>query len=422
MNDRTAVRKEPHTTSEQILSLLDDPRALEALYRENPAEFRRALDGASRAAPESVVLDVWRARLEGETAESGGWRPRVARAATIVVVFGALIRLPALWVNPEWYYSRFAPLLVVMALCTYFWTGRRERGGLSAGLFFALACSAYLWLLPNSTDTSDLVLMHAPIVFWTLLGLVFAGHGWRTAGARIEFLRYNGELLVLASLVALGGIVFSGVTIALLQLVSDSMGQWYMDNIAVFGFVAVPVGATLLYDTVFRARTRIAAVLARVFAPLFLIMSVAYLVIAFASRQNPFLDRSFLITFNGLLLIVLGITVISIAERDDAPKVRAGDAINFALVSVTLLIDVIALAAIVFRLASFGLSPNRIAVLGANLVIMAHLAWLLWTYIRTFRGRAGVADMRLAVAHYLPVYGIWAALVVFLLPPLFRFA
>jgi hypothetical protein len=200
------------------------------------------------------------------------------------------------------------------------------------------------------------------------------------------------------------------------------MSEWYVENVAVFGLAAVPVAATFLYDVVFRMRTRIAGVLARVFAPLFLVMSIAYLSIAFVGGQNPFLDRSFLITFNGLLLVVLGITVISIVERGDRPRMGLTDAVNFALVAVTLLIDAIALSAIVFRLASFGLTPNRVAVLGANLAVMAHLAWLLGAYVGLVRRRVGVADMRRVVADYLPVYGIWAAAVAFVLPFVFRFA
>ena len=265
-------------------------------------------------------------------------------------------------------------------------------------------------------------LIHLPIVFWVFLGFVFTGDAWRTTDARIDFLRYNGELLILTCLVALGGMVFSGLTVGLFELVSDTMGDWYVENIAVFGVVAVPLVATFLYDVVFHRRTRIAGVLARIFAPLFLVMSVVYLSIAFVAGQNPFLDRNFLIIFNGLLLVVLGMTVFSIAERGDEPSMGLTDSVNFALVAVTLLIDAIALSAILFRLTSFGFTPNRVAVLGANLVIMVHLAWLFRTYVGLFRRGIGAGGMRRAVASYLPVYGVWAAAVAFLLPLVFRFA
>jgi len=41
------------------------------------------------------------------------------------------------------------------------------------------------------------------------------------------------------------------------------------------------------------------------------------------------------------------------------------------LLAVSLVIDLIALSAILFRLTSYGLTPNRLVVLGANLIIIA---------------------------------------------------
>ncbi len=411
------------STADRILRLLDDPEGLEALYRDDPEAFRESLDEASRVEPDSATLRVWRARLEFRGSGRGSaWRGKLGRAIAIAVVFGALIRFPALRLGQEWYYPRFAPSWAIMALVTYFWIERRDRWSLIAGLGLALAAIAYVRALPAYSDSVVMALIHLPIVFWTFLGLVFTGGSWRDADSRVRFVRYNGELVVLGSLVALGGIVFSGVTIALFKMVTEKAEQWYLENVAVFGAAAVPVLGTYLYDAVFNRRTGIAAALARVFSPLFLAMAVIYLIVAFVGGKNPFVDRDFLITVNGLLLVVLGISVFSIVERTEESRVRSIDFINFALVVVTLLIDAIALSAILFRIASFGFTPNRVIVLGANLVIIVHLAWICRTYVALLRGRVGFAAMRHVVGSYLPVYGVWAAVVTFLLPVIFRFA
>ena len=138
--------------------------------------------------------------------------------------------------------------------------------------------------------------------------------------------------------------------------------------------------------------------------------------------KNPFVDRSFLIIVNGLLLLVVGISVFSLVERDRTSVVGLTDYMNLALVCVTLLIDVIALSAILFRLASFGFTPNRVAVLGANVVILGHLVWICLTYIGLVRGKVGFVAMERVVGAYLTVYVFWAAIVVFVLPLVFRFA
>lgn len=416
---------------DQILELLDDPKGLESLYRRDVDAFRAGLDAAALKRPESMVLRVWQARLNYGRQELGAaWRSKLGYALTIVLVFGAVLRIPAIWLEPERFYPRVLPSIVLLAVTAYFLIDRFDRRRLAFVL--ALAGVALIWVgvLPDVTvegqisfgDSVTMALLHLPILFWILLGLVFTAADWRQTAARIAYVRYNGELVVLGSVVALGGLVFTFITLALFQFVSDNIEEWYFQNIAVFGAVGVPVVGTFLYDTVFNQRTAIASVLARVFAPLFLVMAVIYLVVAFLGGENPFLDRDFLIMFNALLLVVLVITVFSIVERTENTPVGVVDYINVALVVVTLIIDAIALSAIVFRLASFGYTPNRVVVLGMNLVVLVHLAWMSWGYVALIRGRAGSDQMRGTVATYLPVYGVWATIVAFVLPVVFGFA
>jgi len=410
-----------HPTAQRILESLDDPKALEALYRQDRASFRDSFPEAARTARDSDTLRVWEARLEYRkplAAERRGLWFTIA----IGLCVGVLLRIPAVWLGEDWYYPRLGPSLVLLALAVYFWDKNRDRGKLISGLVLAGIVVAWAATLPGYTDSVVMALLHLPILIWAFLGWVFMGASWRDADSRMRYVRYNGELLILASLVGLGGIVFSGITVALFDLVSEDFAEWYFPNVGVTGAAAVPVAGTYLYDVVFERRTGIASVLARVFAPLFLVMSATYLVVAFLGGQNPFVDRSFLITCNGLLLVVLGMTVLSIAERGEETDVGWVDYVNVALLVVTLLIDLIALTAILFRLTSYGLTPNRVVVLGANLVVMTHLAWACRAYVGLLRGKGGTGGVRRAVAGYLPVYAGWAALVSFVLPLVFRFS
>ena len=409
-------------TTQRILRDRDDPKGLEALYRQDPAAFRDAFDEAFRAAQDSMALQVWAARLGDHEPIPVGGRRQLWSAIGLGLLAGALVRIPAIWLGEEWYYPRLAPSLVILALAAYFWREQRDRSRLMAGLALAAIVIVYTALLPGYTDSVVMALIHLPVLCWAFLGLVFTGASWRAPEPRIHFLRYNGELLILASLVGLGGIVFSGITVGLFEMVFKNSADWYARNVGIVGAAAVPVAATYLYDVVFKRRTGIASVLARVFAPLFLMMTSTYLVVALLGGQNPFVDRSFLITVNGLLLVVMGMTVFSIAEREEETEVRWIDYVNVALLVVTLVIDLIALSAILFRLTSYGFTPNRVVILGANLVIMAHLAWMCRTSISLMRGKCGPGTVRHAVAGYLPVYAGWAALVSFVLPVVFRFA
>ena len=417
----------------RIIENLDEPEALEALYRQEPESFRAALNEASAEVPDSTTLRVWRARIEYREPAVSFRDRRLWYAIAIGLGVGALIRIPAIWLGEAWYYPRLAPSLVILGLAAYFWLQDRDRRMLLGGLALAVVAAGFISFLPSPAaagaatqieypDSVVMALIHLPILFWVFLGWVFAGASWRNAEARVRFIRYNGELLVLASLVGLGGMVFSGITVALFQLLRDNAAEWYFQNVGIVGAAAVPLAGTYLYDVVFNRRTGIASVLARVFAPLFLIMTGAYLTVALIGGQNPFVDRSFLITVNGLLLVVLAMTVLSIAERPEQARVSWIDYINVALLAVTLVIDLIALSAIVFRLGSYGFTPNRIVVLGANVVVLAHLAWTCLAYAVFVRAKTSTAGIRRAVAGYLPVYAGWAALVVFVLPFVFGFA
>lgn len=410
------------STTRRILESLDDPQALEALYRQDPQAFCDSLDEADLEASDSTTLSVWRARLEYQKPVWGADRHRMWSAIMIGLAVGALVRLPAIWLGEAWYYPRLAPSLVVLALAAYFWIRHPDRGLLVAGLGLTIGAVVYVGLLPGDTDSVVMALIHLPFVFWALLGAAFLGDSWRDPKSRIRFVRYNGELLVVVSLLALGGMVLSGVTVALFELILDQAEDLYFNNIAVCGAAAVPVIGTYLYDSVFHRSTGFATALARVFAPLFLFMVVVYLVFAFAGGKNPFIDRSFLIAFNALLMLVLGISVFSLVERTAESEVGLIDYISIALIALTLLIDAIALSAILFRLASYGFTPNRVTVLGVNLIVMVHLAWIGVTYLGLIRRRVGFAAVHRVVANYLPVYVAWAALVAFFLPLAFGFA
>ncbi len=416
------MRTDLTPTARRILELLDQPQELEAFYRRDPEAFGDSFDEAFREVPDSPILRAWRARLEYNDPTGAIDRRRTWYAVGIGLSLGALVRIPAVWLGAEWYYPRLVPSLALLAPAAYFWLEHRPRRGLIAGLVLVVIAAVFAGALPGYTDSVVMALIHLPILFWACLGFVFIGAAWSDAEARIRFVRYNGELLILASLVSLGGIVFSGITVALFKLVVENPAKWYAENVGVVGAAAIPLAGTYLYDVVFKRRTGIASVLARVFAPLFLLMTGTYLGVAFLGGRSRFLDRDFLITFNGLLLVVLGMTVFSIVERGERAALEWIDYVNAALLVVTLVIDLIALSAILFRLTSYGLTPNRLVVLGANLIIMIHLAWMCRACLVLIRRKSGVAGLRQAIVGYLPVYAGWAALVTFVLPWLFRFS
>ena len=74
------------------------------------------------------------------------------------------------------------------------------------------------------------------------------------------------------------------------------------------------------------------------------------------------------------------------------------------------------------RIAEFGTSPNKLAALGLNLLLLVHLLGTAWATIGFLRGKRPFASLEHWQTRYLPAYGAWAAIVVVAFGPIFGFA
>ena len=86
-----------------------------------------------------------------------------------------------------------------------------------------------------------------------------------------------------------------------------------------------------------------------------------------------------------------------------------------------LLADAVALWAIAARITEFGFTPNRVAALGENVVLLVNLAWSAVLYIRFPRGRGSFTGLERWQTNYMLVYAVWAAIVVIVFPPVFGY-
>ena len=73
------------------------------------------------------------------------------------------------------------------------------------------------------------------------------------------------------------------------------------------------------------------------------------------------------------------------------------------------------------RITEFGFTPNRVAALGENAILLVNLAWSAVLYVRFLRGRGPFATIERWQTQYVHVYAGWAAVVVLMFPPLFGF-
>jgi hypothetical protein len=164
-----------------------------------------------------------------------------------------------------------------------------------------------------------------------------------------------------------------------------------------------------------------APVLTRLFTPLFATLLVTFLGTLVLTGRGVAIERELLIAFDLLLVVVLGLLLYSVSARDTHAPPGAFDVMQVVLVVSALVADAVALWAIGARITEFGFSPNRVAALGVNVVLLVNLAWSAVLYLRFLRRRGSFAALERWQTSYLPVYAAWAAVVVIVFPPLFRY-
>jgi hypothetical protein len=151
---------------------------------------------------------------------------------------------------------------------------------------------------------------------------------------------------------------------------------------------------------------------------------VAFIGAVVLRQQDIIANRNMLILIDILLVLVVGMVLYDLSARTDAggqQRFTLPHQLNLALILAALVIDCIALYGIAGRLAEYGFSPNKTAALGENILLLGNLIGLAFSYFRVAAGRATYSAVLAWQVRYLPVYFAWMAIVVFVLPVVFRF-
>ena len=411
---------------DEILRHLNDAKQLEKLYRTNKAPFKRAFGTIYPQIKGNPLADFWNERLTYETDEiSWGTRRELFLVIVASLLAGVIAKLPALLnINEEFFYSRNIGFIVFPLLTTYFaWKNKLSPGKIAFIAGATLVGLLFINFLPNVTKSDTLVLscIHLLLFLWSILGFAFVGEKDNNVEKRLGFLKYNGDLVVITTLIVIAGMILSGITVGLFSLIGFHIENFYFENIGIFALPAAPILGTYLTQANPQLVGKVSPVIAKIFSPLVLVMLITYLVAMVYSGKDPYNDRDFLMVFNALLVGVMAIIFFSIAETSGTNKSRAEIWVLFLLSLVTIVINGVALSAIIFRISEWGITPNRAAVLGGNILILVNLLLASVQLSRVLSKKTDITAVGKAISFYLPVYTIWTIIVTFLFPFIFGF-
>jgi hypothetical protein len=349
-------------------------------------------------------------------------------AFSLAVAAAVFIKLPALYgmrlqENGN-FYARNVSLFVLPLLTGYFvWKRRLSTKTLRwlAVAFAAAAVLANVFPFGPRSYTEVLLALHLPIALWVAVGIAYAGGRWNEVAGRMDFIRFSGELFIYYVLIALGGGVFTAFLMMMFKTIGIN-AEWFIQSwLLPCGAAGAVVVASWLVEAKQSVIENMAPVLTRLFTPFFAALLVMFLATLLWTGRAVDIERNLLIAFDLLLVVVLGLLLYSVSARDPRLPPGAFDVMQVVLVVSALLADAVALWAISARITEFGFTPNRVAGLGVNVILLVNLAWSAVLYIRFLRERGSFTDLERWQTDYLPVYAVWAAIVVIVFPLVFGY-
>ena len=350
-------------------------------------------------------------------------------AFCLAVAAAVAIKMPALFgqqLNEQsGFYARNAAFFVLPLLTGYFvWKRRLQTRTLCwlAVVFVVAGVFGNVYPFIPRGYTEVLTALHLPIALWLLVGVAYAGGRWSQVAGRMDFVRFSGELFIYYVLIALGGGVLTAFMGTIFRAIGIDVGPFLGLWLVPCGAAGAVVVASWLVEAKQSVIENMAPVLTRLFTPLFAAVLIIFLGTVLWTGRGIDIQRNVLIAFDLLLAVVIGLLLYSASARDPRLPPDVFDIVQVALLVSALLADAVALWAIAGRINEFGFSPNRVAALGENVILLVNLTWSTVLYIRFLRGRGSFTGLERWQTNYLPVYAIWAAIVVIVFPPVFRYA
>ncbi len=391
------------------------------------------LDSLSREYAEEYSERLWkRLVVAPETGESGAeWKKQALAAVGLAIAAGVAIKVPELFGKRhdgsdlgEFFYFKNLSLFVLPFLAVFFAWKRGLAPAVRLWLavpFIVGALSMNLLPFTPLGDTQILAAIHLPMALWLTVGVAYAGGRWRDHQQRMNYVRFSGEAFIYYALIAAGGGVLMGITMFIFGAIGLDAEVLVTTWVLPCGGMGAVIIAGWLGEAKPSVIENMAPVLTMLFTPLFTLMLLAFLGTMLFTGSGINVEREVLIGFDLLLVVVVGLLLYAISARDPQKKPGIFDRLQFLLVICALLVDALALWAILARISEFGFTPNRVAALGENLILVVNLGWSAVLYARFLRNRAGFVHLERWQTAYLPVYAVWAGVVVVIFPLVFSF-
>ncbi len=423
---------------EEIINNISDAHFLEQLYRKNKSGFAESFDEIYDSIKHMPQAEFWHYRLEAEllpeisekSTEFIEEKPKEGKfnlIFTVAAAFlaGTIVKLPEIFSFPQEMYIVSNLAFFVLPFFMIFYAVKNKLE-LRQSVFFSaiiVLSIAFVNIVPGAVESQTRVLTTIHLIFlnWFLLGVIFVWKDLRSTELKLSFLKRNGDVVILTAIILICGGLLTGLTMGLFNIIKVDIKEFYFTYIVVYGLVASPMVANYMLENSPNIINRVAPFISKIFAPLILIMMLGFLVALAFFAKDPFNNREELIVFNALLVVNLAVILFSFSGGRIEPASYLFKVL-LALSLVAIVINCIAASSIIYRIAAFGITPNRLAVLGANVLMFINLIIITIRLYKYQKGSAEIEDVGSSITALMPWYAAWAVVVSFAFPFIFWFS
>lgn len=393
--------------AERIRRLLNAPEQLEQLYRQALKDgetdaFVSAIHSLYAETPDNLLLAAWHYRLAAE--EAPAMRARLRSHWRWAMLLSVPCGLVFWWLSGDYYvYERgwlplllflWAPISAAFILAFLALAGQRNprRLAVSLGALALLSAWAYFSIRLCGSRTFkmqyvNLGAIHLILAAWAAVGFYVLG-GQPDHESRFAFYVKSLEAVVMGGLFGIVISIFGSISLGLFSTLG-----FYIPSIVVRLFFAggaglVPVLAVaIIYKPLLPMREQnfrlhaLIATLLRIFVPLAIMVLLVYVGLIPFRFTEPFYKREVLVIYNVMLFAVIALLLGATPIHEETLSSNAMRWLRRGEMLLALLAEIVslyALAAIIFRTWWDGFTPNRVTVIGWNLINLGLLGMLLY--------------------------------------------
>ena len=271
------------------------------------------------------------------------------------------------------------------------------------------------------------------IIFFIIIALSYNGFQVLNSKSISEFFTFSADILIFAGLIAgVVSTVFGIFAAIVIFSIKDIIGS--LDDEIIIKLIVLSISfftslfPFLVYTVYRKIKTNISIYLSRILMPFSLLFIFILLLLLLMPDIRPYDNRVSFILYNIMLaVIVLNIFFV----RIDYKSSIFTKALYIVLPIIAIIFDILVLTSSLYRLIEYGISPNKIVLVGTNLIMLGNLIFITFFNIKSiliiFKKTDNIPNIKEIIigdtksSLYIYVYAAWAFIVCFIIPIFYTF-